>query len=184
VPLVLAAAWLPQRLRRSGQGHGQGQGLKTTGDGRQPRVARPPRHAAQDPVRIDQRAFRFVPHVTAVVTGTTVRFLNNDPEQHNVYSPEGRYNLGTWRPGRLATTRSPSRESTPALQRAPGHARLHRRPRYPYFAVTDASGAFSISGVPPGSYKLVVWSEKLDGLERPVTVEAGKTLTLDLEVLR
>jgi hypothetical protein len=30
----------------------------------------------------------------------------------------------------------------------------------------------------------VVWSEKLDGLEREVTVEGGKTLNLDLVVER
>ena len=50
-------------------------------------------------MKIDQKGFRFVPHVTVVVTGSTIRFLNNDPEPHNVYSPEGRYNLGTWPTG-------------------------------------------------------------------------------------
>jgi hypothetical protein len=52
----------------------------------------------------------------------------------------------------------------------------------PFFAVTDASGQFRIAGVPAGQYHLVVWSEKLDGLERDVNVEAGRTLSLDLLV--
>jgi plastocyanin len=137
------------------------------------------------PVRIDQRGIRFVPRVTAVVAGTTVRFLNNDPEQHNVYSPEGRYNLGTWPPG----------DSRDYVFSKPGEYRqlCNVHPDMlafvvvlatPYFAVTDAAGAFTISGVRPGSYKLVVWSEKLDGLERTIHVEAGKTLSLELEVLQ
>jgi hypothetical protein len=50
----------------------------------------------------------------------------------------------------------------------------------PYFAVTDATGAFEIKGVPAGKYTLVVWHEKKDGLEQEVTVPAGKPLKLDL----
>ena len=52
-----------------------------------------------EPLKIDQKGFRFLPHVTVVQTGSSIRFLNNDPEPHNVYSPEGRYNLGTWPTG-------------------------------------------------------------------------------------
>ena len=52
-----------------------------------------------EPLKIDQKGFRFLPHVSVVQTGSSIRFLNNDPEPHNVYSPEGRYNLGTWPTG-------------------------------------------------------------------------------------
>ena len=50
----------------------------------------------------------------------------------------------------------------------------------PYFAVTDAAGAFVVRGVPPGKYKLSVWHEKSDGLEREVEVTDGKPLKLEL----
>ena len=30
---------------------------------------------------------------------------------------------------------------------------------HPYFAVTDTSGAFRITGVPPGSYRVTAWHE-------------------------
>jgi plastocyanin len=137
------------------------------------------------PVRIDQKGFRFIPHVVAVVTGTTVRFLNNDPEPHNVYSPEGRYNLGTWPTGE-------TRDHT--FARAGAYSQLcNIHPDMlayvvvldtPYFSVTDPSGAFRIAGVPPGRYRLVVWSETLDGLEQDVVVETAKALDLDLRVDR
>src|SRR5579864_3044427 len=45
------------------------------------------------PVEIDQRNYVFEPHVMAVVSGTTVRFLNSDAIAHSVFSPEGRYDL-------------------------------------------------------------------------------------------
>ena len=137
------------------------------------------------PVRIDQKGFRFIPHVLAVVAGTTIRFLNNDPEPHNVYSPEGRYNLGTWPTGETRDH---------AFPRAGVYSQLcNVHPDMlayvvvldtPYFAVTDATGQFAITAVPPGRYRLVVWSEKLDGLEQDANVEGGKALRLDLLVER
>ena len=136
-----------------------------------------------EPVKIDQKGFRFIPHVVALQTGSTIRFLNNDPEPHNVYSPEGRYNLGTWPTG-------DTKDYT--FKRAGVYSQLcNIHPDMlafvvvldtPYFAVTDEAGNYAIRNVPPGKYTLVVWHEKKDGLERDVTIEAGKPLKLDLVV--
>jgi hypothetical protein len=54
----------------------------------------------------------------------------------------------------------------------------------PYFAATAATGKFEIKGVAPGAYKLVAWSEKLKSAQQEVTVESGKTLTVDLTLTR
>jgi len=134
-----------------------------------------------EPVKIDQKGFRFLPHVTVVTTGSTIRFLNNDPEPHNVYSPEGRYNLGTW----------PTGDTKDYVFKKPGvYSQLcNIHPDMlayvvvvdtPHFAVTDDAGNYVIRNVPPGKYTLVVWHEKKDGLEREVTIEPGKPLKLDL----
>ena len=136
-----------------------------------------------EPVRIDQKGFRFLPHITVAVPGTTIRFLNNDPEPHNVYSPEGRYNLGTW----------PTGETRDHVFEKPGIftqlCNIHPDMlayvvvlETPYSAVTDAAGKFEVKGVPPGKYLLWAWHEKKDGLEREITVEAGKVLDLDLVI--
>jgi plastocyanin len=136
-----------------------------------------------EPVKIDQKGFRFLPHVVALQTGSAVRFLNNDPEPHNVYSPEGRYNLGTWPTGDTKDY---------VFKKAGVYSQLcNIHPDMlafvvvldtPYFAVTDELGNYLIRNVPPGQYTLVVWHEKKDGLERQVTVEAGRPLKLDLVV--
>jgi plastocyanin len=134
-----------------------------------------------EPSKIDQKGFRFLPHVTVIQTGSAIRFLNNDPEPHNVYSPEGRYNLGTW----------PTGDTKDYVFKKPGvYSQLcNIHPDMlayvvvvdtPHFAVTDATGAFLIRDVPPGKYRLVVWHEKKDGLEQDVEVLAGKPLKLDL----
>ena len=137
------------------------------------------------PVHMDQKSFRFVPHVQAIVVGTTVRFLNNDPEGHNVYSPEGRYNLGTWPAGETRDHKFDKPGAYTQLCNVhPDMLAFIVVLETPYFAVTDAAGRFEIGNVAPGKYKLVVWSEKLDGLEREVTVAPGKILNLDLVVER
>jgi len=40
----------------------------------------------------------------------------------------------------------------------------------PYFAVTDEDGNYKISDVPPGTYKLKVWHERLPASEREIVV--------------
>jgi plastocyanin len=134
-----------------------------------------------EPRKIDQKGFRFLPHVTVIETGSAVRFLNNDPEPHNVYSPEGRYNLGTWPTGDTKDH---------VFVKAGVYSQLcNIHPDMlayvvvvdtPHHAITDATGAFLIRDVPPGRYRLVLWHEKKDGLEQDVEVRAGQPLKLDL----
>jgi plastocyanin len=137
------------------------------------------------PVVIDQKDMHFVPHVVAIVKGGTVKWLNDDTVAHNVFSPEGGYDLGTWQHGQ-------SKEHTFAK---PGVytqlCRLHPEMEgfvdvlaTPYFAVTSADGTFDIKGVPPGTYTLHVWSEKLKGVTKKITVESGKPATVDLTLTK
>ena len=47
------------------------------------------------------------------------------------------------------------------------------------FAPVYADGSFKIEDVPPGSYELKIWHEKLTRTEMDITVEAGKPTTAD-----
>ena len=51
----------------------------------------------------------------------------------------------------------------------------------PYFALSDNTGKYEIKNVPAGSYKLKVWHEKLQETTKDMTVEEGKTVTVDFE---
>src|SRR5471030_2868039 len=52
------------------------------------------------PANMDQRSMKFTPHVLPILAGTTVKFLNSDSTQHNVFTPDfEKYNLGTWPQG-------------------------------------------------------------------------------------
>jgi plastocyanin len=133
------------------------------------------------PVGLDQKGKLFIPHVLPIVAGTAVRFLNNDPFEHNVFSPEGRYDLGSWPQGQ---------SKDQVFSKAGVYTQLCRiHPEMeafvivldtPYFAKTDERGAFQISDVVPGRYTLEAWSEKLKEVRQPLTVEAGRPTTLQL----
>ncbi len=50
---------------------------------------------------------------------------------------------------------------------------------HPYAAVTDASGQFTMSDVPPGEYSARIWHEMAGEHTATVTVSAGGSATLD-----
>lgn len=144
-------------------------------------LATPPKQ----PLEMDQKQMQFLPHVMPVATGTTVRFLNSDPVPHNVFSPEGKYNLGTWPTGQAHDYKFDKPGVYTQLCRV--HPEMEAFVVVldtPYFAATDAAGRFEIKGVAAGKYKLVAWSEKLKSAQQEVTVEGGKTLTVDLTLTR
>jgi hypothetical protein len=45
----------------------------------------------------------------------------------------------------------------------------------PHYAVTDANGNYSITGVPPGKYTVTAWQESNSPISKEVTVTAGET---------
>ncbi len=128
---------------------------------------------------IDQMSLVFIPHVIAVQKGTTVDFPNNDEVRHNVFSPPdccNQFNLGTYDIGASKPVTFNESCEVPLLCNV--HAEMSAYVVVldnPYFAVTTKDGSFAIKNVPPGTYKLKTWHEKLRSEEQEVTVEGGKT---------
>jgi len=52
----------------------------------------------------------------------------------------------------------------------------------PYFAKTGNDGKFTIGNVPPGQYTLKTWHERKRTYEQKITVEAGKTTEIKIEL--
>jgi len=132
-----------------------------------------------------QRNQTFVPHVLALPVGTTVDFPNDDPMLHNVFSASRakRFDVGMYDKGE---TRSVTFD-------APGVVRIrcNVHPKMeafvvvhtnPWVAVTDASGSYTVAGVPAGAYQLRVWHETLAEQRVPVTIRDGQVETLDVRL--
>jgi len=132
-------------------------------------------------VVLDQRNLTFSPHVLAVRVGTTVEFPNNDRVLHNVFSfRDGKkFDLGMYPKGmskRIVFDR-------PGLARLfcnihPNMAAYVMAIDTPYFAVADERGAFSIAGVPPGTYTYHAWRPGGPSLTGSITVDGSHALEI------
>lgn len=135
-------------------------------------------------VKFDQKGCDYTPHVLAFPAGSTVDIINSDGILHSIRT-------GSKRNPALDLAQPPFKRvivSAPLLYpelidvSCDAHNWMHGWwfvAGNPYYAVTDSSGKFTIGDVPPGTYTLEVWQERLGTLERKVTVEPGKTATVD-----
>ena len=137
--------------------------------------------AAGRKVVLDQRNLNFSPRVLAVRVGTTVDFPNNDRVFHNVFSfRDGkRFDLGLYPVGSLKRVTF----DRPGLSRIfcnihPNMAAYVMAVDSPYFAVSDAYGAFTIAAVPSGSYTFHAWHAGTTDLTGTWTSTTGQPLTI------
>jgi hypothetical protein len=97
-----------------------------------------------------------------VPTGTSVEFPNQDPFFHNVFSLFNgkRFDLGLYESGTSRAVRF-DREGVSYIfcNIHPEMGAVVLAMSTPYWGVSNATGEVSIPNVPPGSYKLHVWSE-------------------------
>lgn len=131
---------------------------------------------------IDQQNNNFIPHVIAIVSGTTVDFLNGDEQMHNIHTRSTRnqpFNLGTTYKQRIG-----EKFDYPEIIKLT--CDLHKQAYawivvldQPYFDSTDRNGYFEICDIPPGTYTFQVWHEELGKLEKEVTVHPKETTTIE-----
>jgi plastocyanin len=131
---------------------------------------------------MSQKGMVFQPHILPVVKGTTVDFTNDDTVAHNVFSPPGSattFNLGMYGEGvQKSETFDKLGEVDLLCSVHPEMSAYVIVLQNPYYAMTDNEGNFEIKDVPPGTYQLKVWHEKLNEASQQVKVEAGKTATV------
>jgi plastocyanin len=132
-------------------------------------------------VVLDQRNVSFFPHVLAIRVGTVVEFPNNDKVFHNVFSfRDGKkFDLGMYPKGTVKRIAF----DQPGLSRLfcnihPNMAAYVMAVDTPYFAVSDEKGAFTITGVAPGTYTYHAWRPGGQPLRGSVTVDANTPLEI------
>ena len=139
-------------------------------------------------VEIKQRDKQFAPRVVVVPLGTKLVFPNQDTVIHNVFSTASgnSFDLGSVKGGET---------SPPVVLLKPGpveiFCNIHSKMRADVLVVPNnhwarvaADGSFSLSGVPVGSRKVVLWSPTLKPVSQQVDVTPkGGTVTFSSEAM-
>ncbi|HTV16430.1 MAG TPA: carboxypeptidase regulatory-like domain-containing protein [Acidobacteriaceae bacterium] len=146
--------------------------------------------APTQPVKIDQKGCRYVPHVVGVMVGQPVQFTNSDPTMHNIHmmpTVQGNQSVdisqapsgGSNQPTDQRTFRSPELMIPVRCNNHPWMQAFINVSPNPFYAVSDASGKYEIHGLPPGTYTIVADQENLGQQTATVTVGAKQTVTQD-----
>ena len=136
---------------------------------------------------LDQESCKFHPHVQVARQGS-LDIVNSDPVLHNTHGYYGK------RTAFNVALPEKDQKVTKVLKQ-PGTVRVDCDAHgwmlgwvhvvdNPYFFQTGEDGTFSITDVPPGEYTLAVWQEWLGETEYPITVTAGGTTALDVDLTK
>lgn len=136
------------------------------------------------PAVVDQKGCWFIPHIQIVAPGQEVDVTNDDGILHNIHT--------------TSKANAPFNQAQPKFQKVikksfdkPEIVKLacdvHNWMNgwvvvaaHPYYALTDESGSFKIQDVPPGTYDVKYWHEKLGEQSGKVTVAASGDAKADI----
>lgn len=132
---------------------------------------------------LDNVGCRFVPHVQAASVGQFIALKNSDPILHAAHATfagdQPQFNIALF-PAKVS--RKPLISAGLLKIKCEIHPWMSAYvvvTDHPYQAVTDAYGEYQIDDIPAGDYRVKVWHELLDTKEKPVTLKAGETASLD-----
>ncbi len=131
------------------------------------------------PALLDQDGCVYLPHVLGVMVGQDITIRNSDGLLHNINaSPDINRGFNSSQPVNMETTRSFAASEV----MVPLHCDVHGWMNayvgvvdHPYHSVSNSSGAFSLSTLPPGDYVIEAWHERYRTQTQNVTVTTGQT---------
>ncbi len=164
------------------------------------------------PPRIEAKDCRFLPMVNLVRDDRDITVVNMDPAMHDIQAyetshlgPRVLFNVPLPISQRypheagLSAHFSKHYEGQPVSQRV--HMTKGRRvfvmqcgfhaymeswalvKDHPYYAVTDDQGRFSLTDVPPGTYRVIVWHPYMrEAAAKDVTIKSKETVSLDVTI--
>ncbi|MBZ5560626.1 MAG: carboxypeptidase regulatory-like domain-containing protein [Acidobacteriia bacterium] len=124
---------------------------------------------------IDQKDCRYHPHVFGMRVGQTLTIVNSDPTLHNIHAmPKGNAEFNNGQPIQgMKMTHTFSAKEVMVPFKCDVHGWMNAYVGvldHPYFAISDKDGKFDISNLPPGTYTLEAWHEKLGTTTQSVTI--------------
>lgn len=135
---------------------------------------------------LDQKDCRYVPHVVLIPVGGNLTMRNSDGILHNIHShsvenspfnkPQPKFKKTIQETFTKAEIIKVTCDAHPWMS---GWIIVHE---HPYYTVTDESGRFVLSDVPPGEYTLRIWHETLGERHHFVKVMPKAEVQIRLEL--
>ncbi|MBI3010751.1 MAG: carboxypeptidase regulatory-like domain-containing protein, partial [Candidatus Omnitrophica bacterium] len=142
--------------------------------------ASPAASAPTQPVTLDQNGCWYTPHVFGIQANQPLEIVNSDATLHNVNAkPTTNQPFNIAQPVKgMKTTKKFTKPEIMVKFKCNVHPWMSAYAgvvNHPYFAVSDEQGAFSITGLPAGTYELEAWHEKFGTQTQTLTVAEGET---------
>jgi len=131
---------------------------------------------------IQQKGCVYEPHVLALRANQKLQVTNNDACTHNIHPAPT--NNREWNKAQVAGS---TVEVTFPREEVGIPLKCNVHPwmrsfiavfKHPYFAVTGKDGNFDLSNLPPGTYTISAWQEKLGTTSQKITVGSNETKTV------
>jgi plastocyanin len=128
-----------------------------------------------EPVKLDQEGCMYKPHVFGVRVGQNVEIINSDPTAHTVHAlPNVNHEFNFSQPiQRQKDLRFFTAPEVMVHFKCDLHNWMSAYAgvlNHPYFAVSGPGGQFELKDVPPGTYTIEAWHEKLGTQTQSVTL--------------
>jgi plastocyanin len=175
-----------QLLAKGGKGPAKGSDVRQAVVVFEPAVPQAPK-VPEKPFEMVTRHKEFEPRLLVIPRGAKVRFPNQDPILHNVFSVSApnQLDLGLYQKG-------PGKEKR---FDQPGVVRIYCNVHHdmvayilvldsPFHATPDANGEVVLLGLPRGKGKLTVWHEQADPVTMDVELPQKGPLNVGLQIVR
>ena len=136
-----------------------------------------------EPAVMEQKGCQYKPHVLAMRAGQKLNVVNSDATTHNIHPmPNNNREWNVSQPKGVPVEQVFAREEVAISVKCNIHPWMRSYIavlKHPYFAVTGKDGRFELKDLPPGTYTLQAWHEKLGTKTQKITVAEGAPPTVE-----
>ena len=136
--------------------------------------------APTETARIDQKDCRYHPHVFGMRVNQPLEIVNSDPTLHNIHAmPKGNSEFNNGQPIQgMKMTHTFDKKEVMVPFKCDVHGWMNAYVGvldHPYYAVTKDDRKFELANLPPGTYTIEAWHEKLGPMTQSVTIGPKET---------
>jgi plastocyanin len=138
-----------------------------------------------EPAVMEQKGCQYRPHVLAMRAGQKLKVVNSDDTTHNIHPvPNNNREWNVLQPHGVPIEQVFAREEIAISVKCNIHPWMRSYIavlKTPHFAVTGKNGSFELKDLPPGSYTIQAWHEKLGTRTQKIIVGGGASQTVEFD---